>query len=195
MAEGAIPVARNNKVAVNSSDSNPNYLSNKLTSSDGSVDISVGSCNCEVDLTVTGAGGFVDQTIKTTVTFADFSDNSTAFRFSPTEFNDLPAGLFLVYYKIKHSESFTGGLVTATTLGVSIRGSAPSDLPDDLDVFQSPGEFNLIALGNNAGTANTKTSSHDNTSNLYLVLKTTGDNIDQLTSGSADVWIKIITLI
>jgi hypothetical protein len=195
MAKGALPTTKNNKVAVNSSDSNPDFLINKLTSLDGSVDISVGSCNCEIDLTVVGSGGFSEQNIKTTVVYGDFSTASTTNRISPVEFNGLPAGSSLVFYKIKHSESFTGGSVSASTLGINMRGGAPNDLTDNLDVFQSVGEFNLLDKGNDFGNTNLKTLSHDNTSDLYLTLSTTGDDIDQLTGGSADVWIKIITFI
>ena len=85
MAQGAIPTTKNNKVAVNSSDSNPSYLENKITSSDGSVSIVAGSCNCELDLTVNGSGGFVEKWIKVVLSYEDFNVANTTIDITRSE--------------------------------------------------------------------------------------------------------------
>jgi len=191
MAKATRIQTEDQRVKVNSLDPNADFLINKLESSDNSIAIVANSCNDKIDLTA--QGGFTEKWIKSTVVFGDFSTAGTVIRITPTEFDDLPAGTFLLAYKIKHSIKFEGGTISAADLGISIKGSAPTDLPDTLDVNGIVSNTNYIALANTYSTNNNM--DHAVVDDLFLVMNTTGDNLDQLTAGVAEIWIKTVTLI
>ena len=188
MAQGAIPTTKNDKVRVNSSDSAPGYLSDKVVSSDGSVTITDSACDCSIDLSVT-PGGFTETWIKTTVDYTDFNTAATTVTITPTDYADLPAGFNLMFYKIKHSASFTGGSVATATLQVRF-GTLGLQTHD---VFQATGD--KVGMFDDGGAGNDIIPDQSVTSDVDIRLTVSGDNADNLTSGSADIWIKIATLI
>jgi hypothetical protein len=188
MAQGAVPQGQNDKVRVNSSDSSAGFLEDKVVSSDGSVTITTSSCNCSIDLSAT-PGGVTETWIKTTVTFADFNSASATVDFTPTEFTGLPAGFNVLFFKFKHSTSFTGGSASATTIGLKF---GLISLPSH-DVFQATA--NTIGYFDDGGTSTTRIPDQAATSDLEVRLSVTGDTCDNLTAGSCDIWVKIATLI
>lgn len=186
MAEGAIPTTKNDRVRVDENDPSADYLANKLISSDGSVDLSVSSCGCELDLSVNG--GYSEKWIKTTVTYEDYNTASFNVDFTPTEFTDLPAGTTPLYYKIKHSESFTGGAVASADLRIKITGFTQTNV----DILRAVGD----EVGA-SGQLTLATTVMDNASpsDIVLRLECTGATCNNLTQGVCDVWIKVATLL
>ncbi|GAG29469.1 unnamed protein product, partial [marine sediment metagenome] len=107
---------------------------------------------------------------------------------NPTELTGVPAGTIVPAFKQKHSVAFVGGTISAATLGITYNATDFSGL----NVFQAP-------LGTR-GTTNDAMSGfdipdHDAVSNIGVKLILTGDTSDNLTAGSADIWINLVTLI
>jgi len=189
MATAAIPSSKNDRVRVNASDKDPNYLDQKLTSDDGSVTITTGSCNCALDLSVVGAGGYAETWIKTTVDFSDYNSASATVSFTPTELTGLPAGFIPLFFKFKHSTSFTGGTVSAAEMRL-LMGTT---VLNGLDVFQAvAATTGYYDICDNPWE---KIPSQSATSDLKIRLTVTGDTCDNLTAGVMDAWIKIATLV
>ena len=186
MAEGAIPLGRNDKVRVNNSDNTPGYIEDKVVSTDGSVEISTGCCDTELDLSVNG--GFFGRWVKATINFSNFNTASTTVYFTPSELTGLPAGSSPFFYKGKHSVSFTGGGVTSCVVRLNHSGY---NVGASTDVFVTPGD--------QVGTTSTTTGSahimsHGTVDDIQIELKTTGANASSLTQGIAEVWVYIVTL-
>ena len=187
MAQGAIPLGKNDRVKVHASDPSPDYLENKLTSSDSSVTIETDSCNCEIDLKAT-PGGYTETWIKATIDYTDFNSAAAAVDYSPPEFTDLAAGFIPVAWKIKHSTAWTGGASTNNKLAIKW-GILTNN---NISVFAAPTDT-YGQIGNPA-TTNTVIPNHASVSSLGIRLTCTGDTCDNLTAGEADVWVKIAIL-
>ena len=187
MAEGAIPVTKNNKVAVNSVDPAPGFLVDKLDSPDGSVTIEADSCNCKVNLTTNGPGGFTEKWIKTTVDYTDFNTASTTVDIVPGDFSGLGAGAFYSGYKIKHRTSFSGGGVFSATMQILF---TPSVSSSSIDVTTAVSDTNDVSGTVPSSSGTDQASTNDVTVRLFMI----GDTGDNLATGEADLWIKVTDL-
>ena len=184
-----IAQTQDQRAKVNPNDPSAGFLEDKLESSDGSITVAANKCNDKVDLIANGSGGFVESTIKLTVLFSDFTAAASIEYIIPPEFANLPAGTTLVFAKIKHSIAFVGGSVSA--IGITIEQTG-STLTHGATVFAAPSDNRSISYANNyQGDANL---SHTGTDDLYIQLQTSGDNVNNLTQGSCDIWVVLKTL-
>ena len=115
---------------------------------------------------------------KFAVNFGDFSSAGTEFSVA---FMDLPAkgavhGVFL-----KHSVSFTGGLLSAYTLKVGANILDKYMAP--FDVFQAPGDV-VFGVGNILGAEDFSFSA-----SLFVTANSTDDDLDGADAGSAEIWV------
>lgn len=113
----------------------------------------------------------------------DYSDIAAAATTDTETLVSLPQKTIIEYIVIKHSTAFAGGSVSALT--VDVGDSADADrFISAFDVMQTVGEaasetVSVIYIGAFASATN-----------IILTATATGDNLDQLTAGSVDVWIK-----
>lgn len=191
MTGAGTKATKNDRVRVNSSDAIAGHLVDKIISSDGSVDISVSGCNCELDLKVIsgGSSGIVSEWIKASASYTDFNVASTGINIVPAEFSGLGAGLYVSDYKIKHSVAFLGSAASSITMrlfwGAGIAGS------DSFDVLSAPSD-----------TSNTmkpvvlnQETNHSTTNDVTLRMFLSGDTGDNLTSGEIELWINVSYII
>lgn len=106
---GALPTSKNDQVRVNANDSGAGYLADKIKSSDSSVTISVGGCNCELDLSVDLSSVIsIEQWRKYAFNFddAEFATgtNSVVIEIESSE----PTGSTILSTRKKQSLSWTG---------------------------------------------------------------------------------------
>ncbi|MDB4312105.1 hypothetical protein N9937_01615 [bacterium] len=112
--------------------------------------------------------------------FADLSDSATT---NDIELFTLPAQGIVHAAKIKHSEAFAGGAVSAMTLSVGITGSLAKYLAA-FDVFQAVGD--AVYSADDIFGAETHDSGG---TSIRLAATSTGADLDALTAGVADVWV------
>jgi hypothetical protein len=123
----------------------------------------------------------VPRWIKVSVSYTVFSDPSTS---KSVTIYTLPAGGVILAAKIKHSVSFTGGGIGTYTISVS-------------GTLGYMGPFNVSqATGTTVGRfqfAGTPTDIEDQTASTAITATATsvGDNLDQATQGSADIWLLV----
>lgn len=189
MATAAQNSLKDERVKINDNDPRSEFLEDKFESSDNSVTITTTDCDCKIDLKA-APGGFSETWIKATVTFADFNQASSVPTTTPTEFSALPAGSVLLYYKLKHSVSFTGGTTSDVDLTIQVNGVALAPL----DVFQAPGTKRGTMSALDSTGLSTDILDHDSTDSILVGLTITGDTGDNLATGVAEIWIKIATL-
>lgn len=114
--------------------------------------------------------------IKYTKTFSDFSDPSTSKTINLATMN---AGYDLLYYAYNLTQTFTGGTVSAVDLLITAGSTGGLT---SFDVF--------TALTQGPPSHSNAFEPFGNPNNFAsLTLTTTGDNIDQLTQGSVDVYL------
>lgn len=182
MAKGAIPIAKNNKAAVNSSDTNPGFLEDKIKSSDGSVSITVGSCNCELDLSVVGVSGVIEEWVKYTVDFSNAGlqtgTNDATFSIA----TGLPEGTTILSTKKKQSASWSGGSITGVDLQVGYN--------TDFDTAFRISSSTIPPRG--ITESPTYASLSQGTIDVRFTF--TGSVDTDLTQGSVDIWIKTAIL-
>jgi hypothetical protein len=114
-----------------------------------------------------------------TKTYSDFSDTDTQ---NDIEILSLPAGGVIHEVKIKHSEAFTGGSISAYTISVGITGTLDKYC-SAFNVFQAPGNT-VQALGGVIGTEN-----HGAATSIRADANSTDGNLNAATQGSVDIWI------
>jgi hypothetical protein len=118
---------------------------------------------------------------KFTVTFAQLAAAATSN--SATLFT-LPPGGIVHGAKIKHSEEFSGGAISAYTLSVGITGNL-TKYTDAFDVFQAPGDA-VLAIGDK----DMKAETHEGGGTAVLVAAvSTSADLDQADQGAANVWV------
>lgn len=114
----------------------------------------------------------------------DFAALSAAATSKSISIFTLPGGGVIDSVKIKHSNEFTGGGVTATTLSVGISGDL-AKYAVAFDVFQAPGDtvfgFNSIVSAETHNPVGTP---------VVLTATSTTADLDQLDQGDVDVWIR-----
>lgn len=113
--------------------------------------------------------------------FGDFSTAGTTS--ADVTLVSIGAGGVVEAIKVITKTAFVGGSVSACNLSVGFSSSDPDDYINDQSVFTvttaTGGEYSTVDfLAENASTA------------IICQLKTVSANIDQLTAGSVDVWIK-----
>lgn len=116
---------------------------------------------------------------------------ATAFTAAATtediELFQLPAQGTIHRVVIKHSTAFSGGTASAVTLSVGITGTL-TKYAAAFDVFQATGNtvfgFNDLPGMENAGAA----------TSIRVEAVATGDNLVNVTTGSADIWVLTSTL-
>lgn len=143
---------------------------------DISVDKGGGSFNSEQATHYLVTGGE-----KISKVFGDFSVASTQ---EDIVVFTLKAGRKLVDFVIKHEDAWTGGSISLVTVVLGIVGNESKYLPfDPFDIFQSPGELII------ADEEPTTIESMDNDVDIVMRITSVGDNLDQLSAGSIDLFI------
>ena len=181
MAKGAIPLGKNDLVKVNSSDK-AGFLVDKLKSSDGSVDITVSSCGCDLDLAVVGVGGIPENWTKYTIDFDDAGlqtgTNSAVFSIA----TGVATGTAIISTKKKQSTLFSGGSISAVDFQIGY----------NLD-WDTASDINYSPI---APRGQTESPFYDSVCIGVIDVKFafTGGVDTDLTQGSVDFWIKTIVL-
>lgn len=121
------------------------------------------------------------QWFKVTKTHADLAVASTA---ANIDLYTLPAGGVIHNVKLKHSAAFTGGMLSAYTLGVGVIGTLAKYSPY-FDVFQAAGGT-VFQLSGVFGSEN-----HGAPTAIQLSAISTGANLSAATTGSVDVWLLV----
>jgi len=119
---------------------------------------------------------------KVTLGFADFSTAATTL---DLEGLLLGAGGAIHAVKVKHSEAFAGGAISAYTIKVGIVGSL-GKYSTAFDVFQAVGD---TVLQGTFDQAFAETHAAGGTS-VRIGATSTGADLDAATAGSVDVWIQ-----
>lgn len=123
--------------------------------------------------------------VKYTVSYSDLSAAATT---NDIELYSLAAMEIPIFHEIKHSTAFSGGSVSALTLSVGISGDLAKYLAA-FDVFQAigdtvnAGQFTLLPAPN-----------HGSATSIRVAATAIGDDLDQLTQGSVDIWAVKFTL-
>jgi len=134
------------------------------------------------------AGAAVALTVpawtKYTVTYAQLAAGALT---NDIQLFSLPARGTVHAVVIKHSASFTGGMIATYTLSVGIAGTL-AKYASAFNVFQAPGDTVLQSSGGafteNAGAA----------ISVRVAATSTGANLNAATAGSATIWVLSSTL-
>jgi len=121
---------------------------------------------------------------KSTLTFSDFSSASTSFSVTGVT---LQAGEGVDAVLIYHSTSFGGGTISAYTVEVGISG-AEDKYSSAYDVFQG------VAGTTSHSSSTLNVPNYLATTDVIVTARSTGDNLDQASTGSVDVYVRTFTL-
>lgn len=116
---------------------------------------------------------------KVVVTEADFTAAAAE---ESIDLFQLPAGAIIQAVKVKHGVAFSGGALSAYTLGVGI-AALPQKYLTDFDVFSAPS-----ATNDKVATSGDE-ESHDAATAIKITAKSTGGDVADATTGSAEVWV------
>ncbi len=125
----------------------------------------------------------ISRIFKVIVSEADFT--AAAAEESITLFQ-LPPGAIIQTVMVKHSTAFSGGALSAYTLGVGIAALKQKYLTD-FDVFSAPSSTN-----DKVATSGDK-ESHDAETPILLTAKSTGGDVADATAGDVEVWVVAIS--
>ena len=125
-------------------------------------------------------GGPVARWRKYTAAFGDFAVADTT---GAATLFSLPAGGVIEYARIKHSTQFAGTGITALVASVGVAGETDK-YSQEFDLLQATGD-NVEVLDFLPGT-----EGHAAAANILLTLTATGADLDQLSAGNVDVWVK-----
>lgn len=117
---------------------------------------------------------------KYTIGFADIAAAATT---DTESFLTLPEKTVIEYIVVKHSTAFAGGSISALTVDIGDASDA-DELLSGFDVFQAVADaareiVSCVYIGAFSGSTN-----------IIATFTATGDNLDQLTQGSLDIWVK-----
>jgi len=121
--------------------------------------------------------------VKVTKTFTDLSFAGLT---NDIEVYSLAAGGVIHNVKVKHSASFTGGTIATYDVSIGITGNF-TKYSALFDVFQAPGNT-VQQFSTNAGTED-----HGAATSIRIQATSSGDDLDQATTGSVDVWLLVST--
>lgn len=113
----------------------------------------------------------------------DYTDIQTAATTNTATLLSLPAKTLIEFVIIKHSTAFAGGSISALTVDVGDATDA-DELIAAFDVVQA------VAEGASQITSAPYIGAFASATNIVATFTATGDNLDQLTQGSVDIWIK-----
>jgi hypothetical protein len=145
----------------------------------------VATLDANTTLTAAQIPSVVPQWVKTTLTFSSFSFAGST---NDVQAYLLPAGGVIHAVKIKQSASFTGGTISAYTVSVGISGNF-TKYASAFDVFQSPSNT-TFQLSNSFGSEN-----HGVTTSIRAQAISTGDTLNNATTGSVDIWLLVSTAV
>lgn len=129
-----------------------------------------------------GSAGFeFPRWVKATRTYAQLAAAATT---NDVEVYSLPAGGVIHAVKIKHSVAFSGGSISAYTVSVGITGNL-TKYASAFNVFQAVADT-TFQLSSSFGSED-----HGAATSIRLAATATGDDLDQATQGSVDVWILV----
>lgn len=185
----------NNKAAIEERVSGPaSSAANRIPVFDGTTGKAIKESTASIDdsgnmsvpgtLTVGGVAFAPISTAKATITYQDLSAEDTT---NDIEALEVSANELILGIIVKHSESFQGGSISAYTLDLGISGEL-NRYVQSLDVFQAAADgvyvsVNMLEVPSFAGTTS-----------IRLQATSTGDNLDQATQGSVDIWVIKTTL-
>jgi len=190
MGVGPSVGTQNDKIRSGEDDPSAGYLIDKLESSDGSVTFTESSCGCTVDLSVVGVSGFEERWIKVSIDYTNFDGPGISVSYTPPEFEDLPAGWIPLSWKVKNNIGFTGGAISVADIKLSVSGQDH----DGMDLFNSGSPFTGFFSSLENASYSYRIPNQTTSSDMDLELTTTGGNGEDLTAGTADVWVKIAIL-
>lgn len=121
---------------------------------------------------------------KFSYTYTDFSNASTSF--SVTAFT-LLSGEGIDAIVVKHGTPFTGGTITAYTLEIGETGDS-DQFSTPFDVFQAT-STSTLQVTNSLDVPNIGA-----TTDVVVTAKSTGDNLDQATAGTVDIYFRTFLL-
>jgi hypothetical protein len=135
-------------------------------------------------LTVSGGKatlvGSVPRWLKVTLGHADLAAAATS---NSVALQTLPAGAVVHAVKVKHSEAFAGGAISAYTISVGPSAS-PTQYINAHNVFQAVGD----TVMDSDATVTFLTHAAAGT-DLEVKADSTGANLNAATAGSVDIWV------
>lgn len=114
--------------------------------------------------------------------FGDFSDGSTQ---KDIVVFTLKRGRKIKEFILKHEASWTGGNISAVTVELGIVGNEGKYTFDPFDIFQAPGNTPDDVADEQPNTFENFSSDTD----IIMRITSTGDDLDQLATGSIDLYI------
>jgi hypothetical protein len=126
----------------------------------------------------------ITKTVKITKAYTDFATAGTTNTISGYI---LPSKTQIVSVEIRHTTAFSGGAISAYTVGVGITG-ALNKLALNFDVFQATG--NEVAEAYRYGGS----LNYGATTDIKFTAISTGANLDQAVAGSVDIYLILSTL-
>jgi hypothetical protein len=117
---------------------------------------------------------------KYTVTYEDIA---VAAGSTNVELFTLPGGGVIHAVKLKHSEAFAGGTISALTVSVGVAAELDR-YATAFDVFQAIGDT-VFAVSDTVGGESFDAAG----TSIRLGAAATGDDLDAATAGSVDVWV------
>ncbi len=112
--------------------------------------------------------------------FGDFSDGSTQ---KTIVVFTLKGGRKHQEFVLKHEAAWTGGSIDSVTVELGIVGDEGKYTFDPIDIFQAPGDSILENEEPNT------IEDFNNDVDIVMRITSTGDNLDQLVTGSIDLYI------
>lgn len=113
----------------------------------------------------------------------DYTDIAAAATSDTETFLSLPEKTMIEYIVVKHSTAFSGGSISALTVDIGDASDA-DELLSAFDVFQT------VAEAANEVVSCVYIGAFASSTNIIATFTATGDNLDQLTQGSLDIWVK-----
>lgn len=112
----------------------------------------------------------------------DYTDFATAASQNQIVLGNLPAETVIHAVVIKHSAAFGGGAIASYVLKVGTVAT-PGKFASPFDVFQAPGD--TIGQVSTGGWCEDYANAYD----VYITADSTGDTLDNATTGAVDVWL------
>lgn len=135
-----------------------------------------------------GLGGSGERWVKYTRSYTDFSFAGTS---NSITLQNLGARGVCRAVVIKHSTPFTGGSITAYTISLIMFDGTTEFSLTSLDVFQSTGDLVFAPL---SSVPDDRMISNFAGGVIKAIAASTGDNLNNATAGSVDIWLLLSTL-